>query len=117
MMTGTPAPSRVWEKSPVRSNAVGTGRAAVFRGLAIGGYLALVNGIHADAICELLIDSGIRYRLSVHREVVFIRSLAVEGRSARSGICGRPRYRLKKTRKIAAVEGDGDYLPARYDPR
>src|SRR2546425_2590806 len=94
-----------------------SGGAPEFRALAVGGYLELGNGIHADAICELLIDSGIRYRLSVHREVVFIRSLAVESRRARSSICGRAGHSLEKTGEIAAVESDVDDLPARNDTR
>src|SRR5262245_61668628 len=64
------------------------------------------NRIHADAIRELLVHTGVRYRLTVHCEIVLIRTLTVEGRRAGHSVCRRAGYGLEQAREIAAIEGD-----------
>ena len=90
--------------SPLRGDLnLRAGISSELGALARRGHLEFSNGIHADAIGELLIYSRVRHRLAVDSEIVLIGALSIKGSGARYGIGWSAGNRLQKSREIASV--------------
>src|SRR5262249_16459481 len=89
--------------------------AAEFRALPCRGHFAFGNRIHADAIRKLLVDTGVRNGLSIDREIVLGRALAVERRRPGNSVRRCTRYSFEETREITAVERDIHNLSSSND--
>ena len=89
--------------------------AAEFGGLPVGRDLEFGDGVHADAISELLIDADIGHVLTVEREVVLRCAAAIDADVARARVGGDAGNGLQQAGVVAAVDRDVHHLFAGDD--
>src|SRR5437870_4694685 len=97
---------KVVRSSLARDLNLRAGVPSEFRALARRRHFELGNRIHADAICKLLVYAGVCHRLPIDSEVVLIRTLAVECRTARYCVRWSAWNCLQQSCEIAAVQSD-----------
>ena len=97
------------------------GVAAELCSLTGSGDFELSNSIDIESVCELLIHAGVRYRLTVHSEIVLIGApsvnISVHAKAGGGRVCRDTRHELQQGREIAAVERDVNHLSASDDTR